>query len=58
MHDPEKPARNSRIKGRGAASNAEGRFESLHKQAEDDGWYREDEPTPHPLTQTSIEQAR
>ena len=37
-------------KGRGALSNPEGRFETVRKQAEEDGWHRpvepEDEPAP------------
>ena len=43
---------NARVfhKGRGALSNPEGRFESVHKQDEDDGWNTppdpEDEPAP------------
>jgi DNA repair photolyase len=51
------PALN-RIKGRGAASNPEGRFEVLRHQAVDDGWYREaDAPTP-PQTQVTEIRAR
>lgn len=58
MHetDDSRPAR--RIKGRGAASNVEGRFESLSTQVEDDGWHHEDEVPSRPQTQVSIEQAR
>ena len=48
----------TRIKGRGAASNREGRFEALAKTIEDDGWYREEEAAPRPATQVSIETAR
>lgn len=47
-----------RIKGRGAASNPQGRFESLSKTVEDDGWYHEDSPTPRPPTTVTIERAR
>ncbi|NII10675.1 radical SAM protein [Oleiagrimonas sp. C23AA] len=50
------------IKGRGAASNPEGRFESVRHHAEDDGWQLagtpEDEPSARPRTQVSIERAR
>ncbi len=46
------------IKGRGAVSNPEGRFESQHTQAEDDGWYREEQPAPHPATFVTEEHAR
>jgi DNA repair photolyase len=48
----------SRIKGRGAASNPEGRFESIAKTREDDGWHREDEPAPRPDTVVTEERAR
>lgn len=44
-------------KGRGAASNPEGRFESTRYQAEDDGWYREDDDR-RPATSVSQEVAR
>ena len=47
----------SRIKGRGAASNVEGRFEAVRKQAEDDGWFRESEEQ-RPPTQVTEERAR
>jgi DNA repair photolyase len=43
MNDP------NPIKGRGALSNPEGRFETRHKQAEDDGWNTppaDEEPLP------------
>ena len=56
--DPDDLTRPSRIKGRGAASNRKGRFESLAKTIEDDGWYREVEATPRPPTHVSIEVAR
>jgi DNA repair photolyase len=50
----------ARIKGRGAASNPEGRFESVRHQAEDDGWQRAllDESIPRPRTEVSEERAR
>jgi len=47
-----------RIKGRGAASNPEGRFETVAREAVDDGWERESEPAPHPATQVTEERAR
>lgn len=50
----------ARIKGRGAASNPEGRFESVRHQAEDDGWQSAllDEAAPRPQTCVSEEHAR
>jgi DNA repair photolyase len=48
----------ARIKGRGAASNPEGRFESRTNTREDDGWVLDDEPAARPQTQVTIEQAR
>jgi DNA repair photolyase len=48
----------TRIKGRGAASNPEGRFESRTAAAFDDGWEREAEPAPHPDTTVTEERAR
>src|SRR5437868_5116369 len=48
----------TRIKGRGAASNPEGRFESAKLEAFDDGWQREEEPAPHPATTVTDERAR
>lgn len=47
----------TRIKGRGAASNPEGRFESAKLEAFDDGWAREEEPAPHPATKVTDERA-
>jgi DNA repair photolyase len=44
-------------KGRGAASNPEGRFESTRAVAEDDGWYREEDDR-RPQTETREELAR
>ena len=46
------------IKGRGAASNREGRFETATTQSVDDGWAREDEPAPRPDTVVTEERAR
>lgn len=48
----------TRIKGRGAASNIEGRFETTAREAVDDGWDREAEPAPHPATTVTDERAR
>lgn len=44
-------------KGRGAASNPEGRFESTRFQAEDDGWHREEDES-RPATEVREELAR
>ena len=48
------------IKGRGAASNPEGRFESIRHHAEDDGWQHAllAEDTPRPRTEVTEERAR
>lgn len=48
------------LKGRGAASNPEGRFENLRHQAEDDGWQSAllDEEAPRPRTEVTEERAR
>ncbi|MGH8114502.1 MAG: PA0069 family radical SAM protein [Rhodanobacteraceae bacterium] len=50
----------SRIKGRGAASNPEGRFESVRHHAEADGWQHAllDENEPRPRTEVTDERAR
>jgi DNA repair photolyase len=45
-------------KGRGAASNPEGRFEHTRHQAEDDGWLHEIEDVPRPATEVREERAR
>src|SRR5574337_209943 len=47
-------------KGRGAASNPEGRFESVRHHAEDDGWQSAllDEDAPRPRTEVTEERAR
>src|SRR6185312_5599048 len=47
-----------RIKGRGAASNPEGRFETATLEDVDDGWEREAEAPPHPATTVTEERAR
>lgn len=56
MSQPPPPA----IKGRGAASNPEGRFETVRHQAEDDGWQSAllDETAPRPRTEVTEERAR
>ena len=46
------------IKGRGAASNPEGRFETSARETVDDGWTPEEEPAPHPATTVTDERAR
>jgi DNA repair photolyase len=48
------------VKGRGAASNPEGRFETVRHQAEDDGWSHAllDETAPRPRTEVTEERAR
>ncbi len=56
--DPIRLDRPARIKGRGAASNPEGRFESVAKTREDDGWHREEDEAPRPQTQVTEERAR
>lgn len=48
----------TRIKGRGAPSNPEGRFETSALEAVDDGWERDDQAPPHPATQVTEERAR
>ncbi|MEO7916239.1 MAG: radical SAM protein, partial [Dokdonella sp.] len=55
---PENLEKPTRIKGRGAASNPEGRFESTSRTIEDDGWYRDDVEVPRPPTEVTIETAR
>jgi DNA repair photolyase len=48
------------IKGRGAASNPEGRFETMRHHAEDDGWQHAllDDVAPRPRTEVTEERAR
>lgn len=49
----------SRIKGRGTASNPEGRFEPVRREAVDDGWFPpEDAGSPRRATTVSEERAR
>jgi DNA repair photolyase len=50
--------RTRKIKGRGAASNPEGRFESRTQVAVDDGWQRENEEPGRPPTTVTEERAR
>ena len=65
MDDPSPPTPDTApptraIKGRGAASNPEGRFESIRHHAEDDGWQSAllDEDNPRPRTEVTEERAR
>ena len=59
VHPPISP-----LKGRGALSNPEGRFEPTRHEAEDDGWSQPTDPAqageekPRPATTVSIERAR
>ncbi len=55
--DPQSP---QWIKGRGAASNPEGRFDTVRRQAEDDGWQSTllDADAPRPRTEVTDERAR
>ncbi len=46
------------IKGRGSASNQEGRFESTRTEAFDDGWFREAGEPERPKTEVRSETAR
>jgi len=57
--DTIKPAL-ARIKGRGAATNREGRFESTRMEREDDGWFPEADltETARPPTTVTLERAR
>ena len=50
--------RTRKIKGRGAASNPEGRFESRSQVSIDDGWEREGEEPGRPDTTVTEERAR
>ncbi len=45
-------------RGRGAASNAAGRFEARQSEAFDDGWHAEDAPVRAPETQVGVETIR
>lgn len=46
------------IKGRGATSNLPGRFESVLREPEDDGWAGDEAPETRPETRVRIEPAR
>ena len=46
------------VRGRGAGSNASGRFESLEREAFDDGWTGDDDTPPPLRTTTTPEKAR
>jgi DNA repair photolyase len=49
----------NRIKGRGTASNREGRYESVRREAVDDGWFPEHDANPaRPATTVTEERAR
>ena len=52
-----KPRVIAHLKGRGTASNPEGRFEPTHKEAFDDGWAREDDAA-KPATDVTVERAK
>ena len=60
MPPPVDPTAPRAFKGRGAASNPEGRFESVRHQAEDDGWQSAllDTDAPRPRTEVTEERAR
>lgn len=55
--DPAAPLRPVR-KGRGAASNTDGRFEPVRHEPEDDGWGALDEPLPRLATTLGVDRAR
>ena len=57
-HDPRSLDKIAALKGRGAASNREGRFESARCETFDDGWAPDDEPAPHVETHVTHERAR
>jgi hypothetical protein len=46
------------VKGRGAPSNLEGRYEALAREAADDGWAREEEALPALKTIVTEERAK
>ena len=48
----------SKIKGRGTSSTVSGRFASAHTEQIDDGWFLQDEGTPHPATRARPERAK
>ena len=57
-HDPRSLDKVAAVKGRGAASNREGRFESSRSEVFDDGWMPDDEPAPLVETHVTHERAR
>ena len=57
-HDPRSLDKVAAVKGRGAASNREGRFESSRGEVFDDGWTPDDEPAPPLETHVTHERAR
>ena len=57
-HDPRSLDKVAAVKGRGAASNREGRFESSRSEMFDDGWTTDDEPAPPTETHVTHERAR
>jgi DNA repair photolyase len=56
--DSNRPHATAPIKGRGAASNREGRFEATVAEGVDDGWEREGEDASRPHTSVTEERAR
>ena len=57
-HDPRSLDKVGAIKGRGAASNREGRFESSRSEVFDDGWTPDDEPAAPVTTHVTHERSR
>ena len=57
MEDPAYRVEVERRRGRGAVSNAGGRFEPMHREAFDDGWDLDEEASPLP-TEIIIEKPR
>ncbi len=57
MADPAYRVEVERRRGRGAPSNASGRFEAVQREAFDDGWDLDEEPTPIE-TEVIVERAR
>ena len=57
-HDPRSLDKIAAIKGRGAASNREGRFESQRSEVFDDGWTSDDEPAAPVTTHVTHERSR
>ena len=55
---PEPTDRPQAIKGRGAASKREGRFEATRAEGVDDGWEHEEEAVSRPATTVTEERAR